>query len=260
LNIIVALSTGVLSGGYAYSNAIDSWLIYGFFSFFSTLAVYNGQRLFKAKSFEQTPWLKWVDENRSGLLILSVTSGIGACATLLLLPKIEHVTMVLLGWSGLISTLYVLKIKGMNMRQIPHLKIHLIAISWVAVVIVFPAVNESKEEALVWPAVAHYIYVLAVTIPFDIRDLKHDIPEQRTIPQVVGVRGSKFISIVLLLCFPITMLYFVEPFLLLNPWFFISIFVQIVLVLFMNEKRSDIYCAGMIDGSIALLGLSYFLC
>ena len=120
--------------------------------------------------------------------------------------------------------------------------------------------NESKEEALVWSAVAHYIYVLAVTIPFDIRDLKHDIPEQRTIPQVVGVRVSKFISIVLLLCFAMTILYFVEPFLLLNPWFFISIFVQIVLVLFRNEKRSDIYCAGMIDGSIALLGLSYFLC
>jgi hypothetical protein len=259
LNIIVALSTGVLSGGYAYFNAIDSWLLYGFFSFFSTLAVYNGQRLFKAKSLEQTPWLKWVDENRTGLLILSVISGVGACVTLFLLPKIEPVTLVLLGWSGLISTLYVLKIKGTNMRQIPHLKIHLIAISWVAVVIVFPTINESKGEALVWSAIAHYLYVLAVTIPFDIRDLKYDIPEQRTIPQVVGINASKFISIVLLVCFAVIMLCCVEGYLLLNPWFFVSIFVQMGLVLFMNEKRSDIYCAGLIDGSIALLGLSYFL-
>ena len=259
MNIIVAASTGVLSGGYAYFNAIDSWLLYGLFSFFSTLAVYNGQRLFKAKSLEQTPWLKWVDENRTGLLILSVISGIGACAMLFLLPKIEPVTLVLLGWSGLISTLYVLKIKGTNMRQIPHLKIHLIAISWVAVVIVFPTINESKGEALVWSAIAHYLYVLAVTIPFDIRDLKYDTPEQRTIPQVVGINASKFISIVLLVCFGIIMLNFVDPYLIMNPWFFVSIFVQMGLVLFMNEKRSDIYCAGMIDGSIALLGLSYFL-
>ena len=165
---------------------------------------------------------------------------------------------MLLGSSALISTLYVLKIRGKNMRQIPHLKIHLISISWVAVVIVFPSINESKYEALIGSAIAHYLYVLAVTIPFDIRDLKYDMPEQRTIPQVVGVNASKLISIVLLLCFAVIMLCFVEGYLLLNPWFFIAVFAQIALVLFMNEKRSDIYCAGLIDGSIALLGLSYF--
>lgn len=256
--MIVAASTGVLSAGYARFSGIDSWLLYGFFSFFSTLAVYNGQRLFKAKSLEQTPWLKWVEDNRTGLLLLSFISGIGACVTLLLLPKIEPITLVLLGWSGLISTLYVLKIKGTNMRQIPHLKIHLIAISWVAVVIVFPSINESKGETLLWSAVAHYLYVLAVTIPFDIRDLKYDSHKQRTIPQVVGVTASKVISIVFLVCFSVIMLCCVEGYLLLNPWFLVSILVQMGLVLFMNERRSDLYCAGLIDGSIALLGLSYF--
>lgn len=258
MNVIVAASTGVLSAGYAHFNSIDSWLLYGCFSFFSTFAVYNGQRLFKSKSLVQTPWLKWVDENRKGLLFLTVISGIGACVTLLSLPKIEPITLVLLAWTGLISVLYVFKIKGINMRQIPHLKIHLIAISWVTVIVIFPSINESKGEALVWSAVAHYLYVLAVTIPFDIRDLKHDSHKQRTIPQVVGVVASKFFSIVLLVCFALIMLSCVEGYLLFNPVFFVSIIVQMVLVLFMNERCSDLYCAGLIDGSIALLGLSYF--
>lgn len=227
------------------------------------MAVYNGQRLFKAKSLEQTPWLAWVDVNKKGLLILSVCCVICAGVVFFRLPKIQPITYAILGVSGFISTFYVLKIRGVNMRQIPHLKIHLISLSWVAVIILLPGINgvyySNTKEWLIWASVAHYMYVLAVTIPFDIRDLKYDIPEQRTIPQVIGVVPSKLLSLLLLVGFTIIMLVVVDPYLLLNPMFLLSVFIQIVLVMFMNEKRSDIYCAGLIDGAIALLGVSYFL-
>ncbi len=47
--------------------------------------------------------------------------------------------------------------------------------------------------------------------------------------------------------------------LLTNYVFHTAIVVQLLLILGMNEKRSDLYCAGGIDGAISVLGVSYFL-
>jgi len=227
------------------------------------MAVYNGQRLFKAKSLEQTPWLAWVEKNRKGLIVLSVGSAICAGFVFMQLPKIQPITFVVLGISGFISTFYVLKVKGTNMRQVPHLKIHLISLSWVAVLIALPIINEIPRGKIhpvfIWVAVAHYLYVLSVTIPFDIRDLKYDSKTHKTIPQVIGVMNSKILSIVLLLLFMAIMNLSFDSELIRNPLFVTSIIVQLILVVFMSEKRSDIYCAGLIDGAIALLGLAYFM-
>jgi 4-hydroxybenzoate polyprenyltransferase len=238
---------------------IEHWYYYGLFAFFSTLAVYNGQRLYKASSMKQTPWLEWVTSNRTALTLLSALSAIGAVIFLFLLPEIKQLTWIVLGVSGAVSTFYVVKIRGTNMRQIPHLKIHLIALSWSAVLILFPMINSGKElDAALYLVAAHYVYVLAMGIPFDIRDLKYDLPSQRTIPQVIGVIPAKLLSLLLMSGFAVMILYF-DQYLMMKPYFLLSVIVPMLLVVLMNRKRSDMYCAGLIDGSIALLGLAYLM-
>ena len=258
LNVIVALATGILSAGFTFELNFEKWYLYGVFAFFATLSVYNGQRLFKSNMLKQTPWLKWVRDNRKGLMILSLVSGFSAGGTFLLMWKPELNSAIILLLSGLISMFYVVKVNGKNMREVPYLKIHLIALTWTLILILFPLINEG-HGAKFWPTIAHYLYVLAVTIPFDIRDLKYDTPSQKTIPQIVGVARAKIISIALLVLFVILMFNFVDGFLMFNPVFYLAVIVQIILVLKMNEKRSDGYCAGAIDGAIALLGISYFI-
>ncbi|NRA13523.1 MAG: hypothetical protein HRT57_16380 [Crocinitomicaceae bacterium] len=248
----------MLSAGFASIIGAKQWCYYGLFAFFSTFAVYNGQRLFKAASLKQTPWLVWVNTNRTLLAVLTIISSILTLVALYFVWNTTQLNIIVLGISGAISFLYVFRLRGSNMREIPHLKIHLIAISWVAVLITFPMVNEEWFTNVILYSIAHYLYVLAVTIPFDIRDLKYDLKEHRTIPQVVGVKASKAVSLVLLIGFVAIMVY-VNCDLLYNWSFYGAVLVQIALVLLMTEKRSDFYCAGLIDGSIALLGLSYFL-
>lgn len=106
--------------------------------------------------------------------------------------------------------------------------------------------------------VAHYCYVLGITIPFDVRDLKYDLPSQKTIPQIIGVNASRMLSLFLILVFSLMMLY-IDQRLWSNGLFYLSVLTQFALIIFMNEKRSDVYYAGLIDGAIALLGFSYFL-
>jgi len=105
-------------------------------------------------------------------------------------------------------------------------------------------------------ALAHYLYILAVTIPFDIRDLKFDDSSQKTIPQIAGVKGAKAIAIISMSLF-VTLVIWLKVSLLFNPLFIVAVAVQTVLILATTKSRGDLYCAGGIDGAIALLGLAY---
>ncbi len=230
---------------------------YGVFAFFSTMAVYNGQRLFKSEQSSQTVCLDWVKKHQRILFLIVVFCSMASLTSLFSVLNWNIKTLILLAVAGVISALYVIKVKGLNMREVPYLKVHLIGISWSMILFVFPILNEELNEPVLIYSVAHYLYIIAITIPFDIRDLKHDNAQYRTIPQVLGVVKSKWFAALMLSTFVVLML-LVSPDLLLNVMFYIAVSAQLVLITLMNEKRSDAYCAGLIDGAIALLGISYF--
>lgn len=247
----------MLTSGIAHANEIADWYYYGVFAFFSTLGVYNGQRLFKLNRKGVTPWLLWVRQNQRRLFALSLISLLIAGLLLLKLGVVNNMVLLLLFSTTLVSIFYVIRLKGINMREIPHLKIHLIAVTWVGILLLFPMINEGKTHEIFLQSLAHYSYIIAVAIPFDIRDLKYDLKTQRTIPQLLGVNGARIVAYILLLIYTFLMLIVWEK-LRVNPIFYLGVVVQMALIHFMNEKRNDMYCAGLIDGGIALVGLSYF--
>lgn len=240
-------------------NGIENWYLYGLFALFSTFSVYNGQRLIKSNHPTQTPWLLWVQRNEKSLYLATFGSGLLTLSCLLLIGKISFDSIMLLLVSGIISLFYVIPIKGIVMREIPYIKVYLIAITWAVVLILFPMINENKFDwAVLLHALAHTLFIISVAIPFDIRDVKFDKDSHKTIPQVIGIQWAKLISTILLLLFLTCMVMF-TPSLAESISFYAAIAVQFMLLLFMNEKRGDIYCAGAIDGAIGLIGLSYFL-
>jgi len=257
-NIIVSVSTGLLGAGFCKMMGIDDPEIFGMFAATSTFVVYNGQRLIKSASLFSTPWLHWVSRHKLTLVVFIACSAICSLTALLYWLNISTISLILLTLVGALSIFYIQKIGGRNLRDLPALKIHIISLTWVLVIVVLPLVNGQKLENLVVIATAHYCYIVAVTIPFDIRDLKYDEPRQLTIPQLLGVKVSKIVSITLLVIFAVIMIAFL-PELMESAWFYLAIVSQAVLISFMNERNGDLYCAGLIDGSIALLGISYYL-
>lgn len=247
----------MMCAGFSFALGIGQWLYYGLFAFFSTLVAYNGQRLFKAKESKKTPWLDWVSKHSRSLWATTLFSAFAAGFCLIQIIQLKYDALLLLIFASVSSVLYVIRIGNKNAREVPYLKIHLIAFTWVFVLVLFPILNENIEAHVLWMFVAHYFYVVAVTIPFDIRDLKYDNPSHKTIPQVIGVFFAKMNGIILLMLFSGIMLW-QEPALTSNWMFHFAVIVQIFLVANMNEKRSDFYCAGLIDGAIMILGLSYF--
>ena len=121
-------------------------------------------------------------------------------------------------------------------------------------------INEDKYHwSVLLHGLAHALFIVSAAIPFDIRDVKFDQNSQKTIPQVFGVEWARIFSILLLFSFVALMLPLTPGTgLSFNMTFYAAVGIQFVLLLFMNEKRGDLYCAGGIDGAIGLVGLSYF--
>lgn len=198
----------------------------------------------------------WVQDHSRTIGLMTTLTAIFALLVFAFTFK-EPGSLILLLITGVISVFYVLRFKRKNLRELPYIKIYLISLVWVGILIFYPLYNEGRHDLIIYYSLAHFYYVLAVTIPFDIRDLKLDTPTQKTIPQLLGVVRSKILALFLLLVFSVLMLY-IDRGLWYNITFYLAISVQASLILLMDEERGDLYCAGGIDGAIALLGLSYF--
>lgn len=247
----------MLSAGICNWLQIDNWLAYGVFAATATFIVYNGQRIFKSDTMRETPWLSWVKKYKKFILLLILLTLIVSIYCFFLIGIKNWWSIALLTFNGLISMFYVVRINGRNLREIPFIKIHLIALTWVSILIMFPIINEGIAINWWLTLLAFYSYIIAVTIPFDIRDLKYDMDTQLTLPQLIGVRGSKVLSLILLTTFYI-LLKIDQPDFDANRLFLFGVFITAGLIIGMNKDRGDLYCAGFIDGSIILIGLSFF--
>lgn len=111
--------------------------------------------------------------------------------------------MVVAGILGLLTVLYALPIfkGGANLRSVNGLKVFVIATVWAGVTVVMPLVN--SQGVLVGDIIISFIQrllvVVALMLPFEIRDLKFDETSLGTIPQRLGVERAKYLGIGLLI-------------------------------------------------------------
>ena len=176
--------------------------------FFATLFAYNFQRLDRLLRPSEEPSSNlhlWLRHHRKGLITLTIISGLALLALLFLMPLR---VALLLGPFGLLSIGYTLKYvyrKGdrMGLRDVPRLKIYLIALTWMGATAILPMIYEADWPVVGEPrfflhALERFAFVLAITIPFDIRDLKYDASWRQTIPQLLGVKGARWLAVLCL--------------------------------------------------------------
>ncbi len=216
--------------------------------FFSTLTAYNLQRIIKIKTaFPENPGERhnWIKENRIFLMILSLISSIAALFYIDF-NQIESLAIIIL--ISFISIAYVYVNNGKGLREIPFFKIFLVGAIWgigtVLIPLMYHTVNINQ---------LHYLQILriitliiAITIPFEIRDLKYDKPEIRTIPQVVGIKGSKIAGIVLMLSFLAISVVLNTN----NTADIIMTFTCILLISFSGMRKKENYYLLLVDGSL----------
>ena len=171
------------------------------FVFFSTVLSYNLIRFFQLDKINSMTSI-WIRANKKGLLVLNMLalSGVVYCAF-----KISIRGLLALLPFFLATIFYVLPIKNkaIGLRQIPALKLILIAFSWVGITLYFPLQEAGNLDlSNQWFYFAQrFLFIIAITIPFDIRDAQFDLPELATLPQVLGVNRARNIAVLSMLLF-----------------------------------------------------------
>lgn len=258
-NILISLSAGLLSFGVVSFLSCSDPLYYFFSVFFATLFIYNFQRAPRLKEVndEYSDRHIWLSKNKITLYLLISIGLIGAIIFYFEFLTI-HNDFLFLVLIGVVGLMYALKVfGGKALRDFPYIKIHLIALIWVLVVAIWPLIREEKAvidylELLI----AIYSIIIAITIPFDIRDLNYDDLKKKTIPQIIGIKWSKIVA-VLVLSLGFTLLPLYDYTFIKNPFYYISFVGFFFLIINAHTNRKEMYFSGLIDGWILLLGLMF---
>ena len=202
-NIHVALAAFCLTKITLIENEIESNLL-PFFVLFSTIVSYNLIRFYNA--LENKIWFAvFIKKNKKTLLGLTFLSlGILIYQSFFLNFK-AIITLIPFGF---LTLFYVIpfpwnKSNSFTLRSVAFLKLFLIAISYAGITVLFPLINycievESNE---IITFIQRFLFIVSITIPFDIRDLNFDNKNLKTLPQVIGIQKSKVVGLLFLMVF-----------------------------------------------------------
>lgn len=240
--------------------------------FSATYFIYNFQRLVRMNQKEIDEAyigfrMKWVFNNKTPIIISLIISVVVIIISLLFLTIKTRMVLALMGF---FSVIYVIKIipynnKWLALRDIPFLKIFVIAFVWALVTGLLPIIS-SKD--LIQINLQHilfltkqFLFVVAITIPFDIRDMKYDVEKGvKTFPLVIGINRTIALGVLLLLGFVAISSYeFIAlQCITMKLWIaeITAILLVMVLLLLSKKQQPELFYSFIIEGTSLLLAIT----
>ena len=158
------------------------------FVFFSTLFIYNFHRLVRVYKGHCHVRKAWLQKNKKSVFFLMLCS---LAVSLYKFIDFRLITQTVIFLLAVISVSY-----PFGLRKIPFFKIVIISFAWsISTMLLLVVENDvviSINEIL--HLVVRFLFVFAITIPFDIRDLHYDNKNVVTLPLFFGVGKSKLIA------------------------------------------------------------------
>ena len=219
--------------------------------FLTTLSGYNLQRIMRGKeqnSFEIKD--DWLSKNIISLAIISIVS-LFICAYLFIGISLDR--LLIFAPFSFIVLFYRWPILGISLRDIPFIKVLLIAFCWGFVTVFLPELFYGNEFLNNWIYIlSSFLYILGITIPFDIRDMDLDNQSKKTIPQLFGKPLSCLFATAIILLSGLV-------FIILKQYsMFLHCLFSALIVLFSYKTRPDYYYSFILDGLLVIIPL-YFL-
>ena len=162
------------------------------FIFFATIFTYNFQRVVRVKRGSNHVRKQWLVENKRVIYSLILSCGI-MCGHYFF--EFQAPTQIAIAFSGVLSLLY-----PFGLRKVPFSKIFVISLIWTIstmLLLVFEN-NIPITQNIVLHLMSRFLFVFAITIPFDIRDLKYDAQNLQTIPVFFGASKARFMAFIAL--------------------------------------------------------------
>jgi hypothetical protein len=173
--------------------SIDPMVI--IFTFFCTISGYNYIK-YSDVIFQKSRRLT------SKLRIILFITSISVIAIVIISPSFDWKEILFISGLAILSFYYSNPVinRFKNLRSITGIKILIIAIVWTGFTVLLPGfkANIWSENTLWIEALQRFLIVIILTLPFDLRDLRADSGQIITIPQLIGIKNSKYLSTVLI--------------------------------------------------------------
>ncbi len=239
--------------------------------FSATYFIYNFQRLVRMNQKEIDEAnigfrMQWVYRNKKPILFTIVFAAIILGVSLFYL---NIKTILALAIMGFFSVVYVVRFipyhnKWLALRDIPFLKIFVIAFVWTLVTGLLPLISSKDVNQInlfhILFLSKQFLFVVAITIPFDIRDMKYDVEKGiKTFPLIVGVKITLVLGMLLLLGFVAISSYefLVFQSITLRLWIAEIIAILLVMVLLLlSKKQPELFYSFIIEGTSLLLAIT----
>lgn len=233
------------------------------FIFVSTLLLYSVHRLVsldKVIAVDPEGRFRKINVLKPYLVAQTIVASL---IGLFLFTQLKFNTQLGLVLPALLSIAYVLPIMNgfsTRLRDINYIKIFLIAIVWAFITVVLPLVElELKiNEITMLSFIERALFILIITIPFDIRDMSID--EASAVKTLVSGRSKQKIMTLsgLLLVSWILLCWKIYP-LNLQLAFWITGGLAFMLTYKSFDQMRDYYFSGLVDGLMILLFSLLFL-
>tara|TARA_B100001057_G_scaffold135902_1_gene135369 strand:+ start:539 stop:1396 length:858 start_codon:yes stop_codon:yes gene_type:complete len=181
------------------------------FVFFSTLFVYNFIRLVNVHyiiSLSVSKRHQIIYRFKTFFWIVCIGSALIGFYFFVTVSEYIFLPIVSLGFVSIIYGLPIYKNGShlFRLRDLPGLKIFLIAFVWAYVTEGLPALI--NDEPLYYLALfERFLFIFAITIPFDIRDVNYDASHLATIPQYFGINIAKWTALLAILSSELILVY-----------------------------------------------------
>lgn len=220
------------------------------FVFFASITAYNFVKYFGLAKFHH----RGLTNRLQIIQLFSVFSFFGMVYYAF---QLHTNALILICVLGVITFLYAIPLmpkyylfdEQQNLRQIGGLKIYVIGLVWTATTVLLPILNIQEDFTLdiYITAFQRFCLILALMLPFEIRDLNYDSLKLATIPQKIGIKKTKIIGVLLLVVF--MFLEFFKDELSGNSTISIVIitFLSVLFLIFSNKNQSEYYSAFWVE-------------
>lgn len=256
-NIWVAISVIALLRITNISLSLDSNYYLQLFVFTSVIFGYNFikhftlQYLTEFKSFvanfSSKLLFKWFEQLKKESKVIFFINTLSVAISCFCFFKLKIFTQCLILVPLLLSVFYTISFGNKTLRNIEGLKIYVVSFVWAIVTVLVPVEEFSFDfSGEIWLVfLQRFLFVLALILPFEIRDMLLDPRQLRTVPQKIGVQNTKIYGLFLLLIF--LLLAYLNQDQLDISVFVISIITSGFL-LFANKKQSTYYSSFFVEG------------
>lgn len=235
-----------------------------FFILGSTLVIYNLNMISGLKELREmgshSERHHWCMDNEKLMKFTLILGLIISAVSIWLLNPVIWLLIIPLALVAIAYTSPILRLNAsaIRIREIGLWKIFLIAAVWTGMTVILPAVEyygfNQITDLLSWRlSLGRTLFIFAITIPFDVRDLVNDAKKGvRTIPSTLGWKRSVLLAELVLLVF---FLHVCMRIGIHHPYFLgyvISAAITMIVVAFANPDRSDMYCSFWVEGTMIL--------